>query len=144
MNTLPAVECHSNTWPAKSGHRGVFEDGPGQDAIALIPKQMVGALTPGTGCDILKIPALILSLTFRSNGQGRRHLVCSLLVDSTCAWKMRSNIRSRTTQVVEDNARIVIYARTIGASPHIIPDDVAQSMHQEWLNGYSQDALVVQ
>ena len=47
-----------------------------------------------------------------------------------------------STHAVEDNARVVIFARTMGAHLHIISDDVAKQMHQEWVNSYRQDEPV--
>lgn len=48
-----------------------------------------------------------------------------------------------STHAVEDNARVVVYARTMGAHLHIISDDAAKSMHQEWMHSYRQSEPVV-
>ena len=43
-----------------------------------------------------------------------------------------------STVAVEDNARVLIHARTIGATPHEVPEEVTRELHQYWLKGYRQ------
>ena len=40
-----------------------------------------------------------------------------------------------STHGVEDNARVVIYARASGATPRIISDDMVATMREQWLAG---------
>lgn len=42
---------------------------------------------------------------------------------------------------VEDNARVLIHARAMGATPRIFPDEEARIMHDEWVVGYRPVAL---
>jgi hypothetical protein len=42
---------------------------------------------------------------------------------------------------VEDNARVLIHARAMGATPRIIPDDEAEAMHDEWVVDYKPVAV---
>ena len=44
-----------------------------------------------------------------------------------------------STHGVEDNARVLIYARASGATPHIISDDLVGTIREQWLAGYRQD-----
>ena len=44
-----------------------------------------------------------------------------------------------STHGVEDNARVVIYARASGATPHALSDELVATMREHWLAGYRQD-----